>query len=70
MIIIEEYQKEQYPVIWKNITEYKLQKYLENLYDIISKRLETQRYYKIKFSGTQIPPIKKAFRYSILTSGD
>lgn len=59
MIIIEEYQKEQYPNIWENLTEYKLQKYLENLYDSISKQLETQRYYKIKFSGIKLPSIKK-----------
>lgn len=59
MIIIEKYQKEQYPNIWQQLQYYGGQKYLETLYNSISQRLETQRYYKIKFGKVKLPSIKK-----------
>ena len=59
MIIIEEKDKNIYPTIWKNLTEYKLQKYLEDLYLSILEQFETQRYYKMKFSNIHLPSIKK-----------
>lgn len=59
MIIIEEQQKEQYPHIWKQLQYYGGQKYLESLYQSISRQLETQRYYKMKFGNIILPNIKK-----------
>ena len=59
MIIIEEQQKEQYPHIWKQLQYYGGQKYLESLYQSISRQLETQRYYKMKFGNIILPSIKK-----------
>ena len=59
MIIIEKYQKEQYPNIWQQLQYHGGQKYLESLYQSISSKLETQRYYKIKFRKVNLPSIKK-----------
>ena len=51
MIIITAEQKEKYPTIWKHLTEYKLQKYLENLYNSVYKQIETKKYYAEKLQG-------------------
>lgn len=59
MIIIEKKDSANYPTIWKHLNEYKLQTYLESLYDSISHQMEIKRYYQMKFQNIKLPNIKK-----------
>ena len=59
MIIITEKENGRYPTIWHHLTEYRQQKYLEMLYENISRQMETKRYYKMRFQNIVLPIIRK-----------